>query len=163
MWWYITSPFRLSSLRILSWPRKVMRLETSPDCLSEDRWAQQFIVGANIHVGVSLCNVTLFTFIYFFTWSTGRWADWSPPKHSRAPCTKIKSQTKLRPWDCTPTPRQQCLPSINFLHLTICDIWTRQDFRSQGHCSKVKLRSDHGVTYLHAATNVCTKYELPPR
>ena len=50
---------------------------------------------------------------------------------------------------------------INFLHLTVSEIYPGQDFIGQGHCSKVKSRSHHDVAHLHPLTNVPTKYQLP--
>ena len=52
------------------------------------------------------------------------------------------------------------LPSINFLHLTVSEIWPRQDFLGQGHYDQVKLRSHYDVAHLHLLTNVPTKYQL---
>ena len=55
------------------------------------------------------------------------------------------------------------LPSINFLHLGVSEIWPRQDFQTQGHYGKIKgqIKSDHDVAHLHLLTNVPTKYQLP--
>ena len=53
------------------------------------------------------------------------------------------------------------LPSINFLHLTVSEIWPGQDFIGQGHYGKVKSRSHHDIAHLHLLTNVPTKYQLP--
>ena len=53
------------------------------------------------------------------------------------------------------------LPNINFLHLTVSEIYPEQDFIGQGHYGKVKSRSDHDVAHLHPLTNVPTKYQLP--
>ena len=53
------------------------------------------------------------------------------------------------------------VPNINFLHLTVAEILPRQYFQTQGHCDKVKSRSDHDVAHLHPLTNVPNKYELP--
>ena len=36
-----------------------------------------------------------------------------------------------------------------------------QDFKGQGHYSKVKSRSRHNVVHLHPLTNVPIKYKLP--
>ena len=36
----------------------------------------------------------------------------------------------------------------------------QQDFKGQGHYSKVKSRSDHDIAHLHPLTNVPTKYQL---
>ena len=60
----------------------------------------------------------------------------------------------------TYTPEPMSLPSMNFLHLTVSEIQSGQDFIGQGHYSKVKLRSHHGVAHLHPLTNVPTKYQL---
>ena len=60
----------------------------------------------------------------------------------------------------TYTPEPMSLPSINFLHLTVSEIQSGQDFIGQGHYSKVKLRSHHDVAHLHPLTNVPTKYQL---
>ena len=38
----------------------------------------------------------------------------------------------------TYTPQPMSLPSINFLHLTVSEIQPGQDFKGQGHYSKVK-------------------------
>ena len=61
----------------------------------------------------------------------------------------------------TYTSKPMSLPSINFLHLTVSEIWSRQDFQTQGHYGKVKSRSHHDVAQLHPLTNVPTKYQLP--
>ena len=53
------------------------------------------------------------------------------------------------------------LPNINFLHLTVSEIYPGQDFQTQGHYGKVKSRSHHDVAHLHPLTNVPTKYQLP--
>ena len=53
------------------------------------------------------------------------------------------------------------LLSINYLQLTVSEIWPGQDFIGQGHYSKVKSRSDHDVAHLHPLTNAPTKYLLP--
>ena len=55
------------------------------------------------------------------------------------------------------------LLSINLLHLTVSEILPGQDFQTQGHYgkAKVKSRSDHDVAHLHPLTNVPTKYQLP--
>ena len=47
---------------------------------------------------------------------------------------KVKGQIKVTPRCCTP----MSLTSINFLHLTVSQIWPRQDFVGQGHYGKVK-------------------------
>ena len=36
------------------------------------------------------------------------------------------------------TPLPMFLPNMNFLHLTVSEIWPGQDFQGQGHYSKVK-------------------------
>ena len=41
----------------------------------------------------------------------------------------------------TYNPPSMSPPSINFLHLTVSEIWPGQDFIGQGHYSKVKSRS----------------------
>ena len=61
----------------------------------------------------------------------------------------------------TYNPTRMFLPSINFLHLTVSEIWPGQDFIGQGHYSKVKSRSHHDVAHLHPLTNVPTKNQLP--
>ena len=53
------------------------------------------------------------------------------------------------------------LPSINFLYLTVSEIQPRQDFKGQGHYSKVKSRSHYDVAHLQPLTNVPAKYQLP--
>ena len=55
------------------------------------------------------------------------------------------------------------LPSINYLHLMVSEIYPGQDFQTQGHHSKVKVqtRSDHDIAHLHLLTNFPTKYQLP--
>ena len=53
------------------------------------------------------------------------------------------------------------LPSINFLHITVSEIYHGQYFIRQGHYGKVKSRSRHDVAHLHPLTNVPTKYQLP--
>ena len=58
-------------------------------------------------------------------------------------------------------PQPMSLPSINFLHLTVAEIWPRQGFIGQGHYGKVKSRSDHDVAHLQPLINVPTKYQLP--
>ena len=45
-----------------------------------------------------------------------------------------------------------CLPSINFLHLTVSEIQPGQDFIGQGHYGKVKSRSHHDNAQLHPLT-----------
>ena len=52
------------------------------------------------------------------------------------------------------------LPSINFLHCTVSEIYPGQDFIGQGHYSKVKSRSHYDVVHLQPPDNVPTKYEL---
>ena len=52
------------------------------------------------------------------------------------------------------------LPSINFLHLTVSEIYPGQNFVGQGHYSKVKSRSHHDIVHLQTLTNVPTKYQL---
>ena len=54
------------------------------------------------------------------------------------------------------------LLSINFLHLTVSEIYPGQDFIGQGQYSKVKSMSRHDIAHLHPLTNVPTKYQLPP-
>ena len=58
-------------------------------------------------------------------------------------------------------PQPMFLPSINFLHLTVSEIWSRQDFQTQGHYGKVKSRSHHDIAQLYPLTNVPTKYQFP--
>ena len=55
------------------------------------------------------------------------------------------------------------LPSINFLHLTVSEIWPGQNFIGQGHYGKVKgqIRSHHDVAHLQPLTNVPTKHQPP--
>ena len=53
------------------------------------------------------------------------------------------------------------LPSVNFLHLMVTEIWPGQDFIGQGHYGKVKSRSHHDAAHLQPLTNVPTKYQLP--
>ena len=53
------------------------------------------------------------------------------------------------------------LPSINFLHLTVSEIYPGQDFIGEGHYGKVKSRSHHDVAHLQPLTNGHTKYQLP--
>ena len=53
------------------------------------------------------------------------------------------------------------LPRIDFLQFTVAEIEPGQDFQTQGHCGKVKSRSDHNVAHLQLLTNVPTKYQLP--
>ena len=52
--------------------------------------------------------------------------------------------------------------SINFLHLTIAEIWPGQDFQTQGHHSKVKGQIKVTPWYCIPTplTNVPTKYQL---
>ena len=52
------------------------------------------------------------------------------------------------------------LPLINFLHLTVSEISSGQDFICQGHYGKVKSRSNHKL-HTYTPTNVPTKYQLP--
>ena len=54
------------------------------------------------------------------------------------------------------------LPRINFLHLTVSEIYPGQDFIGQGHYGKVKSRPPYDIAHLHLLTNVPTKYQLPP-
>ena len=61
----------------------------------------------------------------------------------------------------TYNPQPVSLPSINFLHLTVSEIWPGQDFIGQSHYSKVKPRSGHDVAHLNRLTNVPTTYQLP--
>ena len=56
------------------------------------------------------------------------------------------------------------LPNMNFLPLTVSEIWPGQDFfkvKVITARSKVKSRSDNDEAQLHPLTNVPTKYELP--
>ena len=53
------------------------------------------------------------------------------------------------------------LPGINFLHLTVSEIYPGQDFIGQGHYGKVESRSHHDIAHLQPPTNVPTKYQLP--
>ena len=59
------------------------------------------------------------------------------------------------------TPYPKSLQNINFLHLTVSEIFPGQDLQTEGHYSKVKSRSHHDVTHLHPITNVHTKYQFP--
>ena len=62
------------------------------------------------------------------------------------------------------TPYPMFLPNINFLHLTVSEIWPGQDFsrlRSLRQGQRVKSRSNYDEAQLHFLTNVPTKYELP--
>ena len=52
------------------------------------------------------------------------------------------------------------LPSINFQHFAVPEIFHRQDFIGQGPYGKVKLRSHHNVAYLDPLTNIPIKYQL---
>ena len=52
------------------------------------------------------------------------------------------------------------LLSINFLHLTVSEIYPGQDFIGQGHYGWVKSRSRHDAAHLHPLTNIPTKYQL---
>ena len=63
----------------------------------------------------------------------------------------------------TYNPPPMSLPSINFLDLTVSEIWPGQDFIGVGHYGKVKSRSDHDVAHLLPLTNGPTKYQLPTR
>ena len=56
---------------------------------------------------------------------------------------------------------QPSLPSINFLHLTVSEIWPGQDFIVKVTMAKVKSRSHHDIAHLHALTDVLTKYQFP--
>ena len=47
----------------------------------------------------------------------------------------------------TYNPQPMSLPNINFLHLTVTEIYPRQDFIGQGHSGKVKGQIK--VTLLH--------------
>ena len=38
----------------------------------------------------------------------------------------------------TCNPHTMSLPSINFLHLMVSEIWPGEDFQTQGHYGKVK-------------------------
>ena len=53
------------------------------------------------------------------------------------------------------------LLSINFLHLTVSEIYPGQDFIGKGHYGKVKPRSRYDIAHLHPLTNIPTKYQLP--
>ena len=53
------------------------------------------------------------------------------------------------------------LLSINFLHIMVSEIYSRQDFIGQGHYGKVKSRSHHDILHLHTLANVPTQYQLP--
>ena len=57
-------------------------------------------------------------------------------------------------------PPPMSLPCINFLHLTVSEIWPGQDFIGQGHYGKVKSRSHHDAAHVHPLTNVPTTYQL---
>ena len=63
----------------------------------------------------------------------------------------------------TPNQYPNQLLSFNFQHLTLSEIQPRQDFQTQGHYRKVKVktRSHHDVTHLQTLTNTTTKYQLP--
>ena len=50
---------------------------------------------------------------------------------------------------------------INFLYLTVSEIQPGEDFKGQGHYSKVKSRSHHDTAHLQPVTNVPAKYQLP--
>ena len=51
-----------------------------------------------------------------------------------------------------------CLPSINFLHLTVSEILPRQSFKDQGHYNKVK--GEINVTTNKGHYQVSTSYTL---
>ena len=58
----------------------------------------------------------------------------------------------------TVTPPNQCpykvsLSSINFQHITVSEIWPRQDLIRQGHYGKVKSMSHHYVAHLQTPIN----------
>ena len=63
----------------------------------------------------------------------------------------------------TYNPQPMSLPSINFLHLKVSEIWPRQNFIDQGHYGKIKgqIKVTHDVAHLQPPTNVPTKYQLP--
>ena len=54
------------------------------------------------------------------------------------------------------------LPSVNFQHLTVSEIYPGEDFIGQGHYCKVKgqVKVRHDVAHLHPLTNVPAKYQL---
>ena len=63
----------------------------------------------------------------------------------------------------TPNQYPYQLVSINFLHLTLSGVQPGQDFQTQGHYRKVKVksRSHHDVAHLETLTNVPANYQLP--
>ena len=52
--------------------------------------------------------------------------------------------------------------SINFLHLTVSDIYPVQDFQSQCHYNKVKARSHHDIAHLQGVTDVTYQVSTIP-
>ena len=60
-------------------------------------------------------------------------------------------------------PAPMSLPSINFLYLTVSEIWPGKDFIVQGHFGKfkVKSRSHHDTAHLYPLSNVPTKCQIP--
>ena len=60
----------------------------------------------------------------------------------------------------TYNPQPMSLLSINFLHLTVSEIQSGQDFIGQGHCGKVKSRSHHDVAHLHPLANVSNNLQV---
>ena len=52
--------------------------------------------------------------------------------------SKINQYTKVTLGCCIPTPEQISLPSINILYLMASKIELSQDFKADGHYSKVK-------------------------
>ena len=50
--------------------------------------------------------------------------------------SKVKSMSHHDAAHLQPPPMS--LPGINFLHLTVSEIWPGQDFKGQGHYGKVK-------------------------
>ena len=53
------------------------------------------------------------------------------------------------------------LPAINFLHFTVSEILSGQEFKGQGHYDKVKSRSHHDIEHLQPPTNDLPGYQLP--
>ena len=52
-------------------------------------------------------------------------------------------------------PPPMSLPGINFLHLTISEIWPGQDFKGQGHYGRVKSKSHHDFVHTPPPPNKC--------
>ena len=71
---------------------------------------------------------------------TLRFLRHGPDKILKVKVTTARSKIKSRSHhDIAHLHTQQMSPpNINFLHLTVAKLWPKQDFKGQGHYSKVK-------------------------